>query len=181
MKDYMQIMDEIEKLLGLIIKGVRAADDPFDGRTWASKGQRQFKPCDCTPLDPRCDCGKYDNAEVFSKYLIKTYPNETEEVLIVGEDIVSMPPYPYMCSETKYSVIRTKHREYLIPDESGQIGKKMRDRNTKGGKWSSVLLRGKIRYRHLATVQFDFVDTETFDSLCKIKGESNDPFDVRPW
>lgn len=22
---------------------------------------KQFKPCDCTPIDPRCDCGKYDN------------------------------------------------------------------------------------------------------------------------
>jgi|ERR1051325_8947639 hypothetical protein len=22
---------------------------------------RQFKPCDCSPLDPRCDCGRNDN------------------------------------------------------------------------------------------------------------------------
>jgi hypothetical protein len=42
-------------------KTEKTPDDPFHGHTWASKIQKQFKPCDCTPLDPRCDCGKYYN------------------------------------------------------------------------------------------------------------------------
>jgi hypothetical protein len=145
-----------------------------------SNSQKQFKPCDCTPLDPRCDCGRYDNKQFLPQGLVEEYPCELEDVFINGEEVRFIRT-SFEGIWDIFSLVRVNNGEYLIPDPGRKLYNEYMERREQLQRWPSVHLRGKIRYRHLETVQFEFVESETTAVPCKSKGDSRDPFNVRPW
>jgi hypothetical protein len=127
---------------------------------------KQFKPCDCTPLDPRCDCGKYSNET--GSHRVK-----------VGWHRPKIAIYRIKWKLNKEGNIGDWDSTELFALSEHSAIERLRDLV-----WDAYLLPKEQVTIIIGSVE-SIAPPRSVDQAtavpCKSKGESRDPFNVRPW